>query len=81
MDNIDEIKKQYQDSLSNKIEKIEELIRDKKISKKMAGRLISFYIKKELLSDISTICKLDRAKKEKQILFTYQFNTRDYYAL
>ncbi|KKQ38794.1 MAG: hypothetical protein US54_C0003G0022 [Candidatus Roizmanbacteria bacterium GW2011_GWA2_37_7] len=80
MNNINEIKEQYNDILSNKIEKIEQLVEEKKISKALAVRLISFYIKKELLSNINTICKFNKTK-EKQILFTYQSNTKNYFTI
>ncbi|MDP4010954.1 MAG: hypothetical protein Q8P72_01880 [Candidatus Roizmanbacteria bacterium] len=78
---MDEIKEQYEDILGAKIEKIEELLVGKKISKTLATRLMSFYIKKELLNNISTICRFNKTYKEKQILFTYQSNTKDYFSL
>jgi len=76
--NIDRIAEQYTDFLNIKIERIEALVSKKIIARKLANQLMSFYIKKELVDDISSICKLEKNKKEKHVFISYKSKQTQY---
>lgn len=75
------IYEQYRDDLSLKVERIERMMQENKITKKLARKLLSFYIKKEIKQDISNTFLFDNKSKMRQIVLSYRSKSQDFYAL